>query len=268
MAIRWQKKSQQNPDGSVKENVWAWLNGKPYSTDSNNRHFNTIVEKLENDDADGLEELFDVSLAVAKHFEPISERVKVAHGRVYFDNDEVDGPLAKHVSRLVEQGRLGDAKAVVSFWENVASNPNEHSRENLLRWLKSEDFSITHDGLIIGYKMLNSDFTSWHAGPAIVNNVPFNGHVPNKPGSVIEMARADVEHNPARACSHGLHVGTYAYTQEFAGWNNLKTVVVVHVNPRDVVSVPTDAGGSKMRVSRYVVVEEYTGEGPYAAAVV
>ena len=39
------------------------------------------------------------------------------------------------------------------------------------------------------------------------------------------------------------------------------------MNPRDVVSVPTDSNAAKVRVSRYEVVETYTHERPLAAAV-
>jgi hypothetical protein len=43
-----------------------------------------------------------------------------------------------------------------------------------------------------------------------------------------------------------------------AGYGN--TLLEVKVNPRDVVSVPSDTGGAKMRVCRYTVVQEITGK--------
>ena len=40
----------------------------------------------------------------------------------------------------------------------------------------------------------------------------------------------------------------------------------IHINPRDVVSVPTDAGGAKMRVCRYTVASVV--EAPHTSSVV
>jgi hypothetical protein len=52
-------------------------------------------------------------------------------------------------------------------------------------------------------------------------------------------------------CSVGLHVGTYDYASNFT-----LNVLEVHVNPRDVVSVPTDSNWAKVRCCRYVVIKE------------
>jgi hypothetical protein len=76
------------------------------------------------------------------------------------------------------------------------------------------------------------------------------------------MQRSAVEHNPARACASGLHVGTWEYASSFGNG----VTAVVKVNPRDVVSVPTDCNGQKMRVSRYKVVE-YVDEAHNTAVV-
>jgi len=62
-------------------------------------------------------------------------------------------------------------------------------------------------------------------------------------------------------CHTGLHVGTYAYASNFGQGALLE----VQVNPRDVVSVPTDCSAAKMRTCRYVVVD--TIDQPYTTAV-
>jgi hypothetical protein len=124
----------------------------------------------------------------------------------------------------------------------------------LFDWLKSEDFTITEDGDILGYRYLRDDFTSYHSGPGIVNGVPTNGHLDNSVGNVVEMARSSVTHDPRSSCASGLHVGNWGYS------GNQSNIVEVIVNPRDVVSVPVDAGGSKMRVCRYTVSKVASGK--------
>jgi hypothetical protein len=57
------------------------------------------------------------------------------------------------------------------------------------------------------------------------------------------------------ACSAGLHVGTYDYALRFT-----RFVIEVLVDPRDVVSVPTDCNDQKMRTCKYLVMDHVTEE--------
>ena len=103
------------------------------------------------------------------------------------------------------------------FMENVAANPNEHSREQLFDWLRDREFTITSNGCFIAYKGVwerdadaedNYPYQSCSRGDAIVDGERFTGAIPNGVGVTIEMPRGDVQHNPAAGCSTGLHVGT------------------------------------------------------------
>lgn len=208
-----------------------------------------VVGDNQNDlDEDEIVALFDASHKAAAKFENLSERVTVANSRVYVDGDEVNDVYADQVIRFLDEG-VDDWQALVYFLEKVYTNTDSHTRDNLARWLNAEKFTISDNGNIVGYKGLNTDKTSIHSGPAIVDGVSVNGHVPNAEGSVIEMPRSAVTHDPARGCSAGLHVGTWDYASGFGS-----VVMEVEVNPRDVVSVPTECGSAKMRVCRYTVV--------------
>lgn len=81
-----------------------------------------------------------------------------------------------------------------------------------------------------------------------------SGYVPNPVPGVIEMPRSQVHFAPSTACSHGLHVGTYSFAQSYGD-----TRLEVHVNPRDVVSVPESYSSAKMRVRRYKTIRIVTG---------
>lgn len=203
--------------------------------------------------------LFDQTVEVAKKFESLSDsgRITVANGRVYLDGDEVNSTLTEHILRALEADE--DFAPLVHFYENLLANPQPESREMLYNFLDTHRFTITEDGCFIGYKGVrkdeNGNFTSVHAGPAIVNGEEVNGYVPNPLGAVVEVARSYVAFDPSEACSTGLHVGTYNYASSFAGH-----LLTVKVNPRDVVSVPADHGNAKVRVCRYVVLEVNEGE--------
>ena len=240
------------------ENVTALLNGELFTADYNHPNFSEIMDYLMWDDADESDVvgLFDVGTAVNDYFSKVSERVAVSNGQVLFDGDPVAGELVDHIIRLYEE--KADVSALVLFLEKLMLNPQEHSRNNLYRWMKNKRFSITAEGNLLGYKGLRSDFCSSHAGPGIVNGVPQNGHLDNSPGNVLEMARSEVEFDPEIGCSTGLHVANWNYASSWAGSGG--KIVEVHVNPRDIVSVPTDCYDEKMRVSRYVVARAVTQE--------
>ena len=163
--------------------------------------------------------------------------------------------------RFLEAG-VEDWVPLVKFFENVQANPNEHSREQLYNWLAKRDFTITPDGLIVGYKGVTRDYRSILSGTATVDGVVYKGQIPNHIGAVVEMPRDQVQWDPSVGCHTGLHVGTYEYANGFAQG----VLLEVHVNPRDVVSVPTDCDWAKVRVCRYVVVG--TIDQPYTTPVI
>lgn len=250
--------------------VVAWVGGEVKTADTKHPNFDALVEGLTSQtlsDEEALE-LFDVAKTVANRFERLSDRYTVLGGVVYFDGVEVHNVLTRQVIRFLDAG-LPDWKPLVAFGERVAANPTQHSRENLMRWLEAEDFSITPDGLIVGYKYVNkfvdgegvTRYRSTFRGYGIVDGVVVeNGYLEPTIGSIVEMPRDKVTHDPSVGCAAGLHVGTWGY----AGGHT--TVLEVHVDPVDVVSVPTEAGGQKMRTRKYKVIREVTQK--YEAPVV
>lgn len=239
--------------------VFTGDGGEPVIVKDDHPKFHLIRDVAENGDAgvddSYLRDLADQSGPVARVFEPITERLTVAGGRLYFDGDEVHGSIASHILRAIEFDSAEPWPfAEVRFLEKVQQNPEQHSRDQLYDWLQAHEFTITDEGDIVGYKGVvkdGDDLRSGSSGRAIVDGVEHTGQIPNPVGATVTMPRGSVQHNPGSSCSTGLHVGTFDYAQGFARGALLK----VYVNPRDVVSVPTDAGGEKVRVCRYVVAE-------------
>lgn len=235
------------------------LNGEVYHAEMDHPAFAEIKETLldyeegdEWDDGDVqyLLRLLDMSKPVEELFEKVSTKVRLKGSTLYFNDKPLDGVLAEHVIRSIREGG-NDHLPFIAFWEKVEENPNEHSRKQLLKWLMAEDFAITSDGLIVGYKGVREDFKSSTAGPGIVNGKPVEGNLDNSIGNVVEMSRFSVTHDPNQHCAKGLHVGTWRYASNFS-----QKTVEVHVHPKDVVSVPNDSNGEKMRVCKYKVIRE------------
>ena len=79
--------------------------------------------------------------------------------------------------------------------------------------------------------------------------------ISNKVGNVVEVPRNTVDDNWRLDCSSGLHVGSIEYVRNFCA-NDQNRVVIVKVNPADVVAVP-EYECTKLRTCKYEVVGEY-----------
>jgi hypothetical protein len=223
---------------------------------SDDPNWQLILDKLNAND-ESVFDLFDVAGAVAKKLMVLSERITYDHGIIRFDGEVQSGPLADHLVRVIKTG-TDDYKPVVKFWENVAQNPSERSREQMFTWLAKHEFSIDDDGYIIGYKSVHSytavtangeekKYRSTKAGHSFVNGVESKeGYVYQNVGDVISIPRSEVDDNAGAACSTGLHVGDWTYVTSFSGDTKMK----VRVHPRDVVSIPRE-DARKMRCCRY-----------------
>jgi hypothetical protein len=69
------------------------------------------------------------------------------------------------------------------------------------------------------------------------------------------MPRNKVDDNKEVGCSYGFHAGTLEYARGFRPCNG--KLVVVEINPADVVSIPTDCECQKLRTCKYKVHSEY-----------
>lgn len=74
----------------------------------------------------------------------------------------------------------------------------------------------------------------------------------NSVGKVLEMPRNMVDEDKNRTCSAGLHFCSYDYLAHFGG----ERIMVLKINPKDVVAIPADYNNSKGRTCRYEVVDE------------
>lgn len=226
--------------------------------------FKAIIEKLISGKAndEDIRDLTGVLKTVARKMSALSERVSVDGKSVYFDGDPLRGEIGDLIKKMFEEGRALDFKPLVNFLEKAATNPSLKSIDDLYRWITNGDLVIDPEGDIVAYKGVHIDdegvSISIHAGKAFVNGEEVVGHIPNKPGTVISMARSEVNDNEFAHCSYGLHAGTYEYANSFRRWGgaNGSRLILVKINPRDVVSVPNDHSSAKMRVSRYTVLSE------------
>lgn len=219
--------------------------------------FKSIIDLLISGTASDtdIRELTRIMETITRKMSALSERVSVDGKEVYFDGDPLRGEISDLIKKMFEEGKALDFKPLVNFLEKAKTNPSLKSVDDLYRWIKKGDLVIDPDGDIVAYKGVNVNSegisVSVHSGKAFVNGEEVIGYIPNVPGTVISMPRSNVDDNEAVACSTGLHAGTYSYASSFAN-----RLLLVKINPRDVVSVPRDSSDQKLRVSRYTVLTQ------------
>jgi len=190
-------------------------------------------------------------------------RMAIQGGKIFVDLEPIDAALEAHILKMLNESNTPkDAArwtAFAKFVENLYSNTDAFVREQLFSWIMSQNLygkglTLTDDGCFIGYKgcrVIGSVPHSINRGIAVVNGELHEGNIPNPIGATVEMPRGSVQNDPHVGCSTGLHVGTYSYANGFAQG----ILLTVKVNPRDVVSVPTECNAQKLRACRYVVLE-------------
>lgn len=189
--------------------------------------FHEVVAAIRNDDEAEVRRLIlagEVKLG----------KLEVSRKGVKFDTKPLHPTFAKAYLYAAE----ADKSAIELFFKNVAENPNKESQADLANFLLRNALPITDRGTFLAYRYVNDKFYDCHTGT-----------MDNMIGNSVEMDRDHCDSNREVTCSHGLHVCHYSYLA-----NNGTTHLVVEINPRDVVAVPTDYNGAKMRVCRFRVL--------------
>lgn len=178
------------------------------------------------------------------------EGVTITDTTILIDNDVISESLANQIRIQHEMGI--PIAPLVKFIRKLRKNPSYNIREQLWRFInasqQSGGFTISEDGDIIGYKKIKNNWTDIHSG-----------QFDNSIGSVVKMDRSRVDDNPNHTCSAGLHFCAYSYLSSYGSCSGDDRVILVAVNPMNVVSIPDDYNHAKARCCEYKVIGEAKG---------
>jgi hypothetical protein len=171
----------------------------------------------------------------------------IRDGLIYTkDGEVIDHAIVPHVLAMKEKGF--DIGPLMAFLGKVLRNPSMRSRNQIWRFVSTNNITITPDGDLLFYKKVKSDYYDVHTGRSNCYKV----------GSTHSMPRHQVDDDPESTCSHGLHVCSYEYLRSFGG----DRTILCQVDPADIVSVPIDYHNTKVRVARLHVVKEVANPTP------
>lgn len=152
--------------------------------------------------------------------------------------------------RLLEYAMNGfPADAFVKFLDRLLSNTSKRSIETFYGFIEQQGLTIDAEGFVIGYKGVNEKLRD-----------VYSGQFDNSPGTRHKMDRRLVDDDPNHACSTGFHFGGWEYAHSFG-----PRMVLVKVDPKDLVCVPHDCSQGKVRTCEYEVLKEVTPESQMKA---
>ena len=229
--------------------------GKPYTLRKDHANFKLARQAILDARYDDLGDLLDIAKSVENFVEG---DIEVRDEVVYYKGHRLHGVV---VDKLLDMLRAGmkDSAPLVNFITKLQANPSANSVNELYSFLSYKSLASTPDGLVLGYKGVQSDYWSstGNADTIVLQGETNERHqILNKVGETIEVARRCVDDNKDNHCSFGLHVGSYDYANSWAGQDG--RLLLVEFDPADAVSVPTDCDFQKLRVSKYKVISDIT----------
>lgn len=223
--------------------------GKPFTVSRDHPNYDQIVAAVKRKQWNMISQLANISLSVQKALDKKIKgsevRVDVDAGIVYFRGQELNIALTTRIVDMMKQGF--DVTPMVRFLENLMQNPSKVAIEELYLFMEASNLPLTEDGHFLAYKRVQTNMKSFHDNKTM-----------HTVGKYTEMDRTEVDTNRHNTCSYGLHFCSQSYLPHYSSGEG--HVLVLKINPKDVVSIPSDYDNAKGRACRYLVQEILTGE--------
>ena len=229
-----------NPDLNS-GHIFLVLDGKDYSINAGNSSFSKALEAYNAKDWESFIYIVNPEIRL-KSLYASYEGIEVKDGNLYVFGDPIHSTIAKRVISFIEHGL--DCVHLFKFILKLNMNPSKRAVDELYTFLEHRALPVTDNGNFLAYKAVREDYTDKYTGKFL-----------NTIDSVLEMPRNKVDDNKENGCSYGFHAGSVDYAKDFMNADG--HLMIVEINPADVVSIPTDCQYQKLRTCKYKVVGEY-----------
>ena len=229
--------------------VTAVVSGQTYCFGKSHPNYNKLVGHLKNNNVEHFEACYDIISHLNAYCEGY---VNCENGSLSWDGIKMPNMFTSTIMDMVKQGF--PFEPMLNFLDNMSQNPSDHAIVELFDFMENKHMPITTDGCFLAYKAVRSDYKDI-----------YSGKFDNSVGSICQVPRSSVDNNRDNGCGKGLHVGAIDYAKSYGGIdiNNEgdndggNQLMICKVNPRDVVSVPTDHKFQKLRTCKYEVVSKF-----------
>ena len=246
-------------------NIIVVIDNKSHTISKSHFAYEKIKKAIKKGKWDKVKDLIEPKKVVLDYGEG---NVSIKGDTLYWRGEEMHCSLSQRMIQMIRDDF--PIEPLVKFMDNLQQNPSHRAVNELYTFLEGNNLPITPDGHFLAYKRVRDSYYDCHSGTVL--NKPFakfsdedHKMVPYKAGvnknvrvsvendtTVVQMPRNRVDDDKTRTCSDGLHFCSLGYLDRFYG----ERIVIMKVNPADVVSIPVDYGFSKGRCWKYQVVGE------------
>ena len=230
-------------------NIVVVINNQPHTISKTHITYQKVLDAIKANDWATVQDVIEPKKVVINYG---AGNVEVQGDELFWKGRPMHNALTTRMIAMLQEGF--PIEPLVLFMENLMSNPSKRAVDELYGFLEKNNLPITPDGHFLAYKKVRENYMDVHSGT-------FNNSV----GMICEMERNQVDDDKDRTCSTGLHFCSQEYLNHFGGEHTM----ILKINPRDVVSIPSDYNNSKGRCSRYEVIGELgvNPEDAFTAAV-
>ena len=220
------------------------IGSNPHTISKSHITFQKVLDAIKAQDWDLVKDIVEPVKVVLNYGKG---NVSVQGEELFWKGKPMHNALTNRMVAMLQDGF--PVEPLVNFMENLMTNPSKRAVTELYGFLEKNSLPITPDGYFLAYKKVRNDYLDIHSGT-----------MDNSVGKVVEMERNEVDDNKDQTCSTGLHFCSQEYLPHFGNGSDSR-VVIVKINPADVVSIPSDYNNAKGRACRYEVIGEIGNEG-------
>lgn len=225
--------------------------GTSFNIPKNSENYSEIYQAVIDNDHDTLDGLVTSQQKLTENIKAVvstlneddtdSIQVKILDKQIYCNNKIFKGLASADFIKYVAENNARMVSQFKRFMFNCSLNPSNDSVEELYDFVVKNRLKVTPAGTILLYKWVKDNYHDCRTGN-------FN----NTPGLTIKMDRKKVNPNRYETCSNGLHLCSYKYGK-FGD-----RLLLVELDPKNSVSIPTDYSQSKMRCCEYTSLMDIT----------
>lgn len=246
-------------------NITVVIGTTPHTVSKNHIAYNKLVAAIKTGDWETVQDIIEPKQVVLNFGQG---NVSIQGDKIFWKGREMHNALTKRMVAMIQEDF--PVEPLVAFMENLMENPSKRAVTELYGFLEKNTLPITSDGCFLAYKKVRQDYLDVHSGtvlnkPAAYMTDEDRATLEEAVGknsevavevvdgvTVVSMERNLVDDDQNRTCSVGLHFCSRDYLNHFGG----ERIVILKINPRDVVSIPNDYNDSKGRACRYEIVDE------------
>lgn len=217
----------------------------PYVISNTHVNFDAIKDALRESNFEAISELSVVATAIENYIGPNIVEINVEAGTIQYNGKLLHGVIVEHILKMMADNF--EVAPMILFLTKLYQNPSAQAIDQLYGWMVANGVTISENGNLVAWKRVKDNYTSFH-----------DSVTKHAVGTYVELKRSLCTVDATITCAAGLHFCSYEYLEHYnAGQGR---ILMLEIDPTDVVSIPSDYNNAKGRACKYYVSAELNGE--------